>query len=142
MAPHEETTLNTEIIKASWNAMAGQRMEFVEAFYARLFESYPQYRAMFPQDLGPQRERMIEMIGSLAQFADHVDLLQPYLGHVGFQHRRTGIRAADVENFKQVFLDTLPAAQDATARQAWEEAFDEVIIPLFDEGLERGRDAL
>ena len=124
--------------------MAGRRLEFIEAFYTRLFERYPQYRAMFPEHMGAQRERMIEMFGTLAQLADHVTLLQPYLSNVGFQHRHTGIHAVDVENFKNTFLDTLadfPTTSDAESqRRAWLDAFDEVIVPLFDEGLERGRD--
>ncbi len=136
--------MNTEIIKTSWNALAGRRLEFIEAFYDRLFERYPRYRELFPEKMGAQHERMIEMIGALAQFADHIPPLEPYLSNVGFQHRRTGIRADDVENFKRTFLETLagfPMEIDPDARQrAWQEAFDEVIIPLFDQGLERGHD--
>ena len=136
--------MNTEIIKTSWNALAGRRLEFIEAFYHRLFERYPRYRELFPEKMDAQHERMIEMIGALAQFADHIPPLEPYLSNVGFQHRRTGIHADDVENFKQTFLETLaefPMEIDPDARQrAWQEAFDEVIIPLFDQGLERGRD--
>ncbi|MDH3451428.1 MAG: globin [Gammaproteobacteria bacterium] len=135
--------MNTEIIQAAWNDMAGRRLEFVEAFYDRLFERYPHYRGLFPERMDAQHERMVEMVGALAQFADHIHLLQPYLCNVGFQHRRTGIHADDVDNFKNTFLDTLavfPTVSDGDAqRRAWQEAFEEVIIPLFDEGLERGR---
>lgn len=136
--------MHTDIIKTSWNELAGRRLAFIEAFYDRLFERYPRYRELFPGQMDAQHERMIEMIGTLAQFVDHIPPLEPYLSNVGFQHRRTGIRAADVENFKNVFLETLagfPTAIDPDAqRAAWQTAFDEVIIPLFDQGLERGRD--
>lgn len=135
--------MDTEIIKASWDGMAGRRLEFVQAFYDQLFERHPHYREMFPESMHAQLERMIEMMGTLAQFADRLPLLQPYLENVGFQHRHTGIHAADVENFKETFVDTLSAFSsdgDAEAqRRAWLDAFDEVIVPLFDEGLERGR---
>jgi len=135
--------VNTEIIRESWSALAGHRREFIEAFYARLFERYPQYRGLFPENMNAQLERMIEMLSSLAEFAEHAHLLEPHLRKVGFAHRKTGIHASDVENFKDTFLDTLAtfaATGDAdTQRRAWREAFDEVIIPLFDEGLERGR---
>jgi hemoglobin-like flavoprotein len=136
--------VDTETIKTSWNDMAGRRLEFIEAFYGQLFERYPQYRGLFPEHMSAQLERMIEMVSSLAQFADRMHLLQPYLNHVGFQHRQTEIHADDVENFKNTFVDTLAAFPTATdtdsRRRAWQEAFDEVIIPLFNEGLERGRD--
>lgn len=135
--------MNSEIIRASWRELTGQRREFIDTFYTRLFERYPDYRDLFPPHMNVQLEHMIEMISTLAQFADHTHLLEPYLGKVGFAHRGTGIHADDVENFKEVFLDTLAAfstADDVDSRcRAWREVFDDVIIPLFDEGLERGR---
>ncbi len=135
--------MDTETIKASWDGMAGRRLEFVEAFYNRLFERHPHYRELFPEHMHAQLERMIEMMGTLAQFADQLPMLQPYLQNVGFQHRHTGIHADDVENFKNAFVDTLSAFSNDdnvdAQRRAWLDAFDEVIVPLFDEGLERGR---
>ena len=62
--------MNTEVIKASWEDLAGRRVEFIEAFYARLFERHPQYRKLFPEQMGAQVERMIEMAGALAQLIE------------------------------------------------------------------------
>ena len=70
--------VDTEIIKTSWDGMAGRRLEFVQAFYDRLFERHPHYRELFPESMHAQLERMIEMMGTLAQFADRLPLLQPY----------------------------------------------------------------
>ncbi len=132
--------MDTTSIKQVWVAMAGQRVPLVEAFYSRLFERHPQYRKLFPQTLAPQTEKMVEMFSSVAGFADQTDLVRPYLLRVGQAHRRLGITVADVENFKESFLETLaemyPGSWEPRHESAWRKAFDEVILPLFNQGLE------
>ena len=128
------------IIKQDWEALAGQRVQFIDSFYERLFARHPQYQAMFPDRMDTQMEKMVEMFSSIARFADHSDLIRPYLVSVGYAHRRLGIGAADVENFKEAFIATLAQLRegswDETHEKAWHEAFEDLVVPLFDEGLE------
>ena len=131
------------MIEQDWEALAGKRMQFAHDFYERLFGAHPQYRAMFPPSMDAQMERMIEMFSGVTRFADHADLIRAYLLRVGYAHRRLGIGAADVENFKTAFIETLAhlraQAWNAAHLEAWNEAFDDMIVPLVDEGLETGR---
>ena len=134
-----------DLIRQDWQALAGKRMQFTHAFYENLFRQHPQYRALFPEAMDTQMERMVEMFSSIARFADHVDVIRPYLANVGYAHRAMGISAEDVSNFVSVFLDSLgefrgPAWNDEH-QSAWSEAFQNMIVPLFDEGLETGRKA-
>ncbi len=133
-----------DIIRRDWEALAGKRMQFTHDFYERLFDRHPQYRDLFPKSMDAQMERMVEMFSSVVRFADHSDLIRPYLVNVGFAHRRMGIDAADMENFKETFLDTLAhlrkAQWSAQNDTAWRQAFDDMILPLFEQGLETGRD--
>jgi hemoglobin-like flavoprotein len=99
--------MDMHIIKQDWDALAGKRMQFAHGFYERLFARHPQYQAMFPSSMDTQMEKMVEMFSSIARFADHSDLIRPYLVSVGYAHRRLGIGAADVENFKEAFIATL-----------------------------------
>ena len=132
--------MDMRMLRDDWEALAGRRQAFIDRFYQRLFAEYPRYREMFPDDLGPQRERMIEMLCSVVRFADHADILRPYLVNVGHAHRRLGIDSADVENFTDTFIDTMGelCAPDWDERHVanWRLAFDELVVPLFDEGLE------
>ena len=131
--------MNINVIQQDWNSLAGRRNEFSKAFYAALFEKFPQYRSLFPLSIDAQMERMVEMFSSLARFADHPDLIQPYLRHVGFAHRQLGIGVLDAENFKEVFIDILArelsSTWNATHESAWREAFDEMLLPMFEQGL-------
>ncbi len=135
--------MSIELIQDDWEALAGRRGEFAKRFYAEFFKRFPEYRDLFPAEMDAQMERMVEMFSSIARFADHTDIIQPYLLQVGFAHRRFGIRLSDAENFRNVFIDTLGKTLterwDDSHESAWRHAFDDVLIPMFDEGLERGR---
>ena len=135
--------MDKKILQKDWEALAGRRTEFTRDFYSRFFERYPQYRDMFPQDMDAQMEKMVEMFSSISRFADHIDMIRPYLVNVGFVHRRLGIGAEDVENFKNVFIETLGELcapwWDEEHDAAWHQAFEDLIVPMFDEGLETGR---
>lgn len=135
--------MTIELIREDWEALAGRRSEFANRFYVEFFRRFPEYRDLFPAELDAQMERMIEMFSTIARFADHPDLIQPYLLQIGFAHRRFGIRLSDAENFRNVFIgalgEVLGDGWDDSHDSAWRHAFDDMLIPMFDEGLERGR---
>ena len=126
-------------VRQTWNSLAGRRLEFIDIFYTRLFERYPQYRELFPDSMNMQKEKMVEMLSSVARFADHIDLVRTYLLEVGAAHHRTGITTTDIENFTDVFLDSLAETCGESwqphQEAAWRQVFDDVIIPIFEEGL-------
>ena len=134
--------MDMQLIKQDWEALAGKRMQFTHGFYERLFARNARYRDLFPEGMDAQMEKMVEMFSSIARFADHTDLIRPYLVSVGYAHRRLGIGAADVENFKEAFIETLAhlreGAWNETHEKAWHEVFDDMVVPMFDEGLETG----
>ena len=135
--------MNTALVRRDWEALAGRRAEFTKNFYDAFFDAFPEYRKLFPAAMDAQMERMVEMFSNLARFAEHTDLIQPYLLQIGFAHRRFGLHAEDAENFKNVFIATLADALEgswsAEHEAAWRSAFDDILLPMFDEGLERGR---
>lgn len=84
-------------------------------------------------------ERMMDLISAIARFSDHVDIVRPYLLKVGAAHKMVPLKTQDLCNFRDVFIDT--AATTCGARweerhaQAFQEAFDDTIIPIVYEGL-------
>ena len=130
----------------TWDALAGRHIVLVDTFYSRLFDRHPEYRKLFPEFMTPQKEKMVEMINSVARFIDQVDLIRPYLVNVGAAHRDTGITAEDVENFKEAFIDTLAWTCSETWQprheKTWRDVFDEVIVPVFHEGLKGGDESV
>ena len=65
--------MDMTLIQQDWEALAGKRMQFTHAFYARLFERHPEYRALFPEAMDSQMEKMVEMFSSVTRFADHTE---------------------------------------------------------------------
>jgi len=132
-------------IQQTWDALAGRRSLLVDNFYSRLFELYPEYQKLFPESMTPQKDRMVETIGSVARFANHIDLIRAYVLDIGAAHRRIGISTQHVENFKEVLLNSLAVtcgeSWEPRHEKAWREAFEDVIIPSFEEGLMTGTDA-
>ena len=124
-----------------WRSLAGQRIQMVESFYRKLFERFPQYREMFPAEMDPQMERMVEMFTTVASFSTHIDLVRPYLLRVGEAHAKMDLTSEDLGNFRDVFLETLsdirPAGWNEAHAAAWRTAFDDVIIPIIEEGMGR-----
>ena len=132
--------MNTELIGETWNALGSAQRDFVEAFYRRFFERFPDYRPLFPLELNPQHlEKMVQTIALLAsRSADH-SRVAPYLHEVGRAHRAHALTARDFDNFKRTFVEVLGehlAGQwSAEAARAWNDAFDTVLVPLMREGL-------
>jgi len=134
--------MDMNLIRDDWNALAGQRAAFTRRFYKRLFERHPDYQAKFPPSMDAQSERMVEMLSGVVRFADHADVVRPYLEDVGHAHRHVGIGHDDVQNFVTVFIETLSEicgdGWDERHAEAWRLAFDDLIVPLFEDGLGSG----
>ncbi|MDX1375347.1 MAG: globin [Burkholderiales bacterium] len=134
--------MKTELIAETWDALGSGQRAFVEAFYQRFFERYPDYRPLFPLELNPQHlEKMVQTMALVANLSDDRGSVAPHMHRVGEAHRAYGLTARDFDNFKRTFLELLGervgARWSAAAQQAWSDAFDAVIVPLMREGVAR-----
>jgi len=130
--------VNTELIAETWGAVEDP-MAFVESFYARFFARFPGYRPLFPQRLDPAHlEKMVQTMALVARMSEDRRAIAPHVHKLGAAHKPYALKPKDLANFKAVFLETLGshlgAAWSPAAAQAWEQAFDEVILPLMREG--------
>ena len=131
--------MNTELIAQSWRALGSRQRQFVDAFYERFFQRFPAYRALFPAELrAAHLEKMVQTVALLADLAEDRGDIGPHLRKLGSEHQPFKLAPRDFANFKSAFVEVLgayiaPAWTPATA-QAWNEAFDEVLIPLMREG--------
>jgi len=131
--------MNTELIAQTWNALGPRQAQFVAAFYDRLFERFPGYRKLFPRELGEAHlKKMVDTVALLADLAEDTADIAPRLHKLGAAHRPFELAPRDFANFKAVFVEVLGGAVgaqwSAAAAHAWNEAFDEVLIPVIREG--------
>ena len=57
-------------IRRSWNLVAPITETVADLLYRRLFEVAPQYRALFKEDLGPQKRKLLAMLHFVVRSLD------------------------------------------------------------------------
>jgi hemoglobin-like flavoprotein len=132
--------MNTELVEQTWQALGERRAQFVEEFYQRFFERFPGYRKLFPRRLeAADLEKMLFTAALAAKLADERQALAPRMHRLGAAHKRYALDGHDLGNFKEVFLEVLAPQLGAqwtpAAEQAWNQAFDDVVLPLMRQGL-------
>jgi hemoglobin-like flavoprotein len=130
--------MNTELIAQTWAALGRRQGQFIEDFYKRFFERFPGYRKLFPGELRRAHlAKMIDTVALLADLAEDRTDIAPHLRKLGAAHEPFALEERDYGNFKAVFVEVLAGALGAqwtpAAAQAWEEAFDRVLIPTMRE---------
>lgn len=132
--------MNTALIEQTWQLLGDRRMQFVEEFYQRFFERFPGYRKLFARKLQPaDLEKMLFTAALLADLADDRDDIAPRLRKLGAAHKPLALDGHDLGNFKEVFLEVLAPQLGAqwtpAAEEAWNQAFDDVVIPMLRKGM-------
>ena len=131
--------MNTEMIGKTWDSLGDRHMEMVKTFYNRFFDRYPHYRSLFPDSIDRQMKKMVQTMAMVSRLSDADYIIETHMLHVGEKHRDYQLKPEDLEHFKGVFLEVLgeycgDGWSDQCA-QAWNEAFDQVIVPLMMQGL-------
>jgi hemoglobin-like flavoprotein len=67
------TAAERALIRRSWSLVQPITDTVADLFYARLFEIAPQYRALFKQDMEPQKRKLIAMLGFIVKSLDWPD---------------------------------------------------------------------
>lgn len=129
----------SEVVGKSWDKLAGKHKELVNSFYERLFERYPEYQPLFSEAMDRQLEKMVEGLALLARVSHETEVVHPKMVKLGEKHSNFRLTAEDLTKFKEVFLEVLSKYcgnefSDECWR-AWNEAFDQQVIPSMTQGM-------
>ncbi|GJE50018.1 Bacterial hemoglobin [Methylobacterium tardum] len=98
-----------------------------DLFYGRLFEIAPQVRALFPEDMAEQKQKLMAMLGLAVANLAHPGTVVPALQDLGRKHVAYGTQAAHYEPVGAALLWTLEQGlgPDFTpeVREAWTETY-------------------
>ncbi len=98
-----------------------------DLFYGRLFEIAPQVRALFPEDMAEQKQKLMAMLGLAVANLAHPETVVPALQNLGRKHVAYGTQAAHYEPVGAALLWTLEQGlgPDFTpeVREAWTETY-------------------
>jgi NAD(P)H-flavin reductase/hemoglobin-like flavoprotein len=100
----------------------------MEYFYARLFATYPDSRALFPTSMTAQRERLLALLTRLVWSLDNQPGCAEILGQLGRDHRRFGVTEPHYKAFFAALRDTAEhfagSAWTAETAAAWQVALN------------------
>jgi len=108
-------------------------------FYAHLFLSHPETRALFPVSMAHQRDRLFQALGDVVTYVDDLDTLVPILQALGRDHRKFGTVAEHYPAVGASLLATLEHFDpewDAARAEEWTAAYQLVAQVMVDAAAE------
>ncbi len=116
-----------KLVQTSFAQVAPIAATAADLFYGRLFEIAPQVRAMFPNDLGEQKKKLMAMLGTAVAGLNHLDTLIPAVQALGRRHAGYGVKAQHYASVGSALLWTLEKGLGETftpeVKDAWATAY-------------------
>jgi chemotaxis signal transduction protein/hemoglobin-like flavoprotein len=107
VAADEAPGLDIELLETSFALLAPRGEELVERFYVRLFETAPEARGLFPEDLAGQRRALLGALGMVVNSLRAPEKLVEYLAGLGARHTSYGAIPAHYDLVGEVLLATM-----------------------------------
>ncbi len=96
-------------------------------FYARLFETHPEVRPMFPEDIRPQAKKLVRMLAMVVIGLHRLDAVRPEIEALARRHRSYGVVDAHFSVVGETLIWTLEHhlgdAFTPAIKRAWTAAF-------------------
>jgi hemoglobin-like flavoprotein len=98
-----------------------------DLFYDRLFETAPEVRPLFPDDLAVQKNKFITMLATMVTNLSEFEKIAPMVEDLGMRHVAYGVIGKHYESFGTALLwaleETLGVDFTPPVRTAWAEAY-------------------
>jgi hemoglobin-like flavoprotein len=95
------------LIRDSFAHVAASSGPAMEYFHSRLFVSHPEMRSMFPHSMQEHMGRIFTALEQIVWNIDRPGPLTAFLGLLGRDHRKFGVRERHYEPFMSVLVDTV-----------------------------------
>lgn len=123
-----EAQLNVELLESSFKLVVPRAPEFVDAFYAKLFQLYPETQQFFTStDMTQQRNKLIAALVLVIENLRHPQSLIPALSALGQKHQSYNIGPAHYpmvgSALLQTFSEFLGDRWNAEVEEAWTQAY-------------------
>ena len=130
--PESANELNIELLEESFAKLAPRGEEFVESFYERLFDMYPEAKSMFAKtDMKKQKKKLLESLVLVVNNLRKPDVLGPALANLGERHKELGTEPEHYAMVGEALLGTFEEyfEDDWTPElmSAWADAYSAVV---------------
>lgn len=121
------TPQQIELVQTSFKKVVPIAGTAADLFYDRLFETAPEVRSMFPQDMKEQKAKLMAMLGTAVSNLHKLDEILPAVKALGERHKGYGVTAAHYAPVGAALLWTLEKGlgPDFTpeVKAAWTETY-------------------
>lgn len=101
------TPQQIELVQTSFRKVVPIAGVAADLFYDRLFETAPEVRSMFPQDMKEQKAKLMGMLGTAVSNLHRLDEILPAVKALGERHKGYGVTAAHYAPVGAALLWTL-----------------------------------
>lgn len=123
-----------ELVRSTWTAVAANPDATAALFYARLFQTAPEVKALFNGDMKSQGRKLMQMIGVAVNNMARLEEIRPALRDLGARHHNYGAQPEHYPIVGAVLVATLAEAlgNDFTeeAKAAWEKTYGAVALAM------------
>ena len=121
------TPQQIRLVQQSWAQVMPISEQVTELFYGRLFECYPDTRALFSGDMNEQGRKLMVMLNTAVMSLENLEPLLPAIRESGRRHAGYGVVEADYDKVADALIWTLQQGlQDEftiEVKAAWIEAY-------------------
>ena len=83
--------MDTARLKQTWTEVTTHGDDVASYFYAHLFVTHPELRALFPLVMSAQRDRLVGALGRIVSSVDDLGSVVPFVEQLGRDHRRFSV---------------------------------------------------
>lgn len=117
----------TRLVQKSFKKLVPIADQVGTMFYARLFETYPEVRPMFAEDIRPQAKKLVQMLALVVNGLHRLDDIMPAVQQLARRHNDYGVVEAHYGAVGETLLWTLQQGlgDDFTpeVEAAWTDAY-------------------
>ncbi len=117
-----------ELVQASFRNVVPLGEKVGVLFYHRLFETHPELRPMFAEDIQPQARKLVQMLALVVNSLHKLDTIMPAVIDLARRHKDYGVVDAHYPVVGETLIWTLEQGLGATftsdVKRAWIAAFD------------------
>lgn len=99
--------MDTARLKQTWHEVTQHGDDVASYFYAHLFVTHPELRALFPLVMSAQRDRLVGALGRIVSSVDDLGSVVPFVEQLGRDHRRFSVVAEHYDAVGASLLWTL-----------------------------------
>jgi hemoglobin-like flavoprotein len=115
------------LVQSTWQKVVPNAQAAADSFYTKLFELDPSLRALFPEDLREQKDKLMATIGRVVSALDRLQDVLPAVENLGRKHHRYGVKREHYDTVGRALLGTLQAglgeAWNEDVKRAWATAY-------------------